>query len=230
MRYDNEELTYQEWQYLKYRAAFERNKFEVEQCYGIDYDTYLAIKNQKKTPIEYEKFPARPTKYKGQYFRSKLEATWAAFFEQAMEGWEYEPKDALDHFLGWRPDFKIWVHKEPVYCEVKPLWLSTLPDWVATKIYDAESARVGRTDNFIKLAILGNAVPIGIEGRPSLGYISLIRRDNRRDWLPFTVKNTSVINQMWKAAEEIVSPKPGLTHINDCLTSLFVPPVENFLA
>ena len=56
-----------------------------------------------------------------------------------MERWEYEPKDALDHFLGWRPDFKIWIHNEPVYCEVKPLWLSTLPDWVVTKICSAET-------------------------------------------------------------------------------------------
>jgi hypothetical protein len=229
MRYDIEELTYKEWLYLKHKAVSERKKFEIEKCYGIDYDTYLAIKNQKQTPIDYEKFPARPTKYKGQYFRSKLEATWAAFFEQAMERWEYEPKDALDHFLGWRPDFKIWIHNEPVYCEVKPLWLSTLPDWVVTKICSAESARFGQEDNSIKLAILGNAVPIGIEGRPSLGYISLKKRDNQRDWLPFTVVNQAVINQMWKRAEEIVTLKPGLTHINDCLTSLFVRPVENFL-
>ncbi|OKH29560.1 hypothetical protein NIES2101_43265 [Calothrix sp. HK-06] len=229
MRYNIEESTYKEWLYLKQKADSERKKFEIEQCYGIDYNTYLAIKNQKKTPIDYEKFQARPTKYKGQYFRSKLEATWAAFFEQAMEKWEYEPKDALDHFLGWRPDFKIWIHNEPIYCEVKPLWLSTLPDWVATKICSAESARVGQGDNSIKLAILGNAVPIGIEGRPSLGYISLKKRDNQRDWLPFTVVNQAVINQMWKRAEEIVTLKPGLTHINDCLTSLFVPPCENLL-
>ncbi|BAZ18733.1 hypothetical protein NIES4071_106180 (plasmid) [Calothrix sp. NIES-4071] len=230
MTYDYEEVTYLEWQYLKQQAAFERNKFEIERCYGVDYDTYLAIKKQKKTPIDYENFPARPTKFKGQYFRSKLEATWAAFFEQVMEGWEYEPSDALDHFLGWRPDFQIWIHNEPIYCEVKPLWLGTLPDWLKTKICDAESARIGQRNNSVKVAILGNAVPIGIEGRPSLGYISLKRQNNDRDWLPFTVVNAFVVNEKWLSALSTVNPKQGLTHINDCLTSLFTPPVEDFFS
>jgi hypothetical protein len=230
MAYDYEKVTHLEWQHLKQQALDGRRKFEIEQCYGIDYDTYLAIKKQKKTPIDYDKFPARPTKFKGQYFRSRLEATWAAFFDQVMERWEYEPKDAIDHFLGWRPDFKIWTQDEPIYCEVKPLWLGTLPDWLKTKICDAESARIGQGNSSIKLAILGSAAPIGIEGRPSLGYISLKKQNDNRDWLPFTVVNASAVNEKWLSALSTVNPKQGLTHINDCLTSLFTLPVEDFLS
>ena len=44
-----------------------------------------------------------PTLYSGIQFRSRLEATWAAFF--TMVGWryEYEPFDCR----GWIPDFLV---------------------------------------------------------------------------------------------------------------------------
>jgi len=56
---------------------------------------------------------AKPTEYKGVLFRSKLEATWARFFDVIGVEWEYEPCQ----LPGWIPDFLIdgwWL------AEVKP--------------------------------------------------------------------------------------------------------------
>jgi hypothetical protein len=66
------------------------------------------------------KIKAHKTIYGGTIFRSRLEATWAAFFDAAGLSWAYEPID-LD---GWVPDFALWLN-EPVYVEVKPAPLST---------------------------------------------------------------------------------------------------------
>lgn len=57
---------------------------------------------------------AKPTQYAGVVFRSKLEATWARFFDVIGLQWEYEPTQ----ISGWIPDFLIdgwWL------AEVKPL-------------------------------------------------------------------------------------------------------------
>ena len=47
------------------------------------------------------RFANIPTKYNGINFRSRLEARWAAFFDQLKWEWEYEPID----LNGWIPDF-----------------------------------------------------------------------------------------------------------------------------
>jgi|ERR1700722_976527 len=67
-------------------------------------------------PIDYT-IAAIPTVYKGIRYRSRLEAKWAAFFDQM--GWEhaYEPAD-----LGtWSPDFLIWSGEGKGLVEVKPI-------------------------------------------------------------------------------------------------------------
>lgn len=63
---------------------------------------------------------SHPTSYKGVNFRSRLEATWAAFFETCGIRCEYEPFD-LD---GWTPDFLIHSTRS-VLVEVKPLLFGT---------------------------------------------------------------------------------------------------------
>jgi hypothetical protein len=59
---------------------------------------------------------ARPTIYSGITFRSRLEATWAAFFDIVEWAWEYEP----DGFDGYIPDFILHGSKNDVFVEVKP--------------------------------------------------------------------------------------------------------------
>lgn len=59
---------------------------------------------------------AKPTYYEGVRFRSRLEATWAAFFDLLHWPWEYEPLD----LKGWVPDF-VLQGVEPIAVEVKPI-------------------------------------------------------------------------------------------------------------
>lgn len=57
---------------------------------------------------------AKPTEYAGVLFRSKLEATWARFFDVIEVPWQYEPT----RLSGWVPDFLLdgwWL------AEVKPV-------------------------------------------------------------------------------------------------------------
>jgi hypothetical protein len=68
------------------------------------------------------------TKYKGIRFRSRLEATWAAFFDLLEWKWEYEPVD----LNGWVPDFGL-IKKDGTffYVEVKPYMIED--DWEKEK-------------------------------------------------------------------------------------------------
>lgn len=59
---------------------------------------------------------AIPTKWKGIEFRSRLEATWACFFDLAQWPWQYEPID----LLGYIPDFVLAFPRGPILVEVKP--------------------------------------------------------------------------------------------------------------
>ncbi len=68
--------------------------------------------------------PSFPTTYKGQRYRSRLEARWAAFFDLA--GWqaEYEPVDLGE----WSPDFLLRnrrdgtaLYDRDILVEVKPI-------------------------------------------------------------------------------------------------------------
>ncbi len=67
------------------------------------------------------RFANIPTKYNGINFRSRLEARWAAFFDQLKWEWEYEPID----LNGWIPDFII-KGTNNVLVEVKPYDISQL--------------------------------------------------------------------------------------------------------
>jgi hypothetical protein len=65
-----------------------------------------------------------PTMYRGTQFRSRLEARWAAFFDEVGWSWKYEPID----LAGYIPDF-ILDFFEPMLVEVKPiLGLDALDD------------------------------------------------------------------------------------------------------
>jgi hypothetical protein len=64
---------------------------------------------------------AIPTKYKGVMFRSRLEATWAAYFDNACIRWDYEPID----LEGWTPDFILRLEDTQMLVEVKPVDLAS---------------------------------------------------------------------------------------------------------
>lgn len=61
---------------------------------------------------------AIPTKYAGYYFRSRLEARWAIFFDAMAERWEYEREGyVLSDGNCYLPDF--WLPDMNLYLEVK---------------------------------------------------------------------------------------------------------------
>lgn len=62
-----------------------------------------------------------PTTYKRCRFRSRLEASWAAFFDLCEWRWSYEPYE----LPGWVPDFELHgKNGDRILVEVKPVDLS----------------------------------------------------------------------------------------------------------
>lgn len=62
-------------------------------------------------------YAAIPTTYNGIEFRSRLEAKWAAFFDEMGWGYEYEPDD-FDNYI---PDFAL-LGRTRSFVEVKPFY------------------------------------------------------------------------------------------------------------
>ena len=71
-----------------------------------------------------------PTTYNGRNYRSRLEARWAALFDQLNWRYEYEPYD----LPGWIPDFIILGNDE-ILIEVKPF--TQLEEFDTKKIFAA---------------------------------------------------------------------------------------------
>ena len=65
--------------------------------------------------------PAIQTHYKGYYFRSRLEARWAVFFDALHIKWEYEKEgyefEEAGETLRYLPDF--WLPDEEWWIEIK---------------------------------------------------------------------------------------------------------------
>ena len=85
------------------------------------------------------KLKANKTIYGGFMFRSRLEATWAAFFDLAALPWAYEPVD----LEGWVPDFALWLDR-PVYVEVKPAPLHTYDFFQRIALLDSKYVGFGK--------------------------------------------------------------------------------------
>lgn len=98
-----------------------------------------------------------PTMYRGVQFRSRLEARWAAFFDQLQWKWEYEPCD----FKGWIPDFLLHGAMR-VFVEVKPVeeFPRNIADEIDRSGCEDECLIVGRCplfneDQYYSHAVLG---------------------------------------------------------------------------
>lgn len=68
--------------------------------------------------VDYEKYPAIISEYKGVTFRSKLEKKWAMMFDYLGWKWQYEPFE-IDKYT---PDFLVKINnREEWVVEVKPI-------------------------------------------------------------------------------------------------------------
>lgn len=117
---------------------------------------------------------AKPTEYAGVLFRSKLEATWARFFDVIGVAWEYEPTK----LPGWIPDFLIdgwWL------AEVKPIPLigfgATLHPPFAKAIREFDTVLLGE----------GPGDALGLLVRRRQGSVFA-----RRLWVDLTKKETEL--------------------------------------
>lgn len=82
---------------------------------------------------------AIPTYYNGTWFRSRLEARWAALFDRCHWRWTYEPQD----YDGYIPDFALWF-RAPILVEVKPVqWDESESDEVLLEEARLKIARSG---------------------------------------------------------------------------------------
>lgn len=118
-------------------------------------------------------FTGIPTKYKGINFRSRLEATWAVFFDLLEWPWEYEPFD----LEGWIPDF-VLKGKFPVLIEVKPVL--THDEAIAVVMPDV----VGAEPEY-PVAVCGIGLPVAdytYDGRRCVGTLIYEPASKDTDW------------------------------------------------
>lgn len=123
------------------------------------------------------KVKAHKTFYGGTFFRSRLEATWAAFFDLAGLSWAYEPID-LD---GWVPDFALWL-QEPVYVEVKPAPLSDAIPYFNSAVLDSSFSGFDKAKEHWKSV---NVLLLGMRPNDNAGYFgigSLMDGPAKSDW------------------------------------------------
>ncbi len=65
-----------------------------------------------------------PTYWAGRYFRSRLEARWAVFFDTLGIAYEYEKEPySLGNGIGYLPDF--WLTDLKFWVEIKPAMPTT---------------------------------------------------------------------------------------------------------
>lgn len=108
---------------------------------------------------------AIPTSYRGRQYRSRLEARWAAFFDEVGIQAEYEPFD-----IGkWSPDFLITRGNFSVLVEVKPI--STFCEKTAGKMVSA-CGKIDPFDGYSGLLLLGvqPTAPRDLIGPMRLGW------------------------------------------------------------
>lgn len=85
----------------------------------------------------------KPSSYRGQLYRSRLEARWAIYFDwhPLVTRWEYEPRKFTLDKQGWdyTPDFQIQYRSRFIYIEVKPCTVTPEYYWVLQEYVRAHS-------------------------------------------------------------------------------------------
>jgi len=115
---------------------------------------------------------AIPTTYGGVRFRSRLEARWAAFFDQCKWPWDYEPLD----LHGYIPDF-VLSFRQPVLVEVKPLlWDHSACERTAIRAAVAKIESSGWTGRALLVGARLNTGHIGVVRTPS-GWNNATQQD-----------------------------------------------------
>ncbi len=102
---------------------------------------------------------AIPTEYNGYHFRSRLEATWACFFNNMNMPYQYEPKVFNLDGVKYLPDF--WLPHQQVWIEIKPTFV------LAGRAFEKLDMLADRTDE--KVVLFYEGVSRGMSGLRFLG-------------------------------------------------------------
>ena len=128
---------------------------------------------------------AIPTYYEGIKFRSRLEARWAALFDNLFWAWTYEPYD----LNGWAPDFSIKGKNGDILVEVKPV-----PGAVDSPEFD--KARNHEVAMKMDVLLLGHS-PIKDNGRCFIGLCNQLSDDRHERGLYYPWWDRAVIG-LWE--------------------------------
>lgn len=139
---------------------------------------------------------AKPTVYNHVQFRSRLEARWAAFFDQCGWKWDYEPLD----LKGWVPDFSISSPFCKILCEVKPV---DIEDRSQLDSFDKAIA------HFRQCQVLHLGVSPNMEKCGSIGRLCDLPDDADYSWddvysFLFGNGDKNGVEQMWREAGNLV--------------------------
>ena len=138
------------------------------------------------------------TGYAGTAFRSRLEARWAAYFDQRGIAWQYEPV----RFRGWTPDFRLVLNGGKAYAEVKPV--SEFPMDVAQRVLGT-----GWTGDILILGLEPRHACRALGGRmqDDCKVSELDRRGGR--WSALGGRRKSWLAGAWIAGLETILPGAG---------------------
>lgn len=119
------------------------------------------------------------TEYKGQLFRSRLEAKYAVYFDELNVKWDYEPEGFESEGVRYLPDF--YFPEYDVWAEIKPTNHAN-KDMVKWKMLSKEK------------------VLIVFEGNPHAGVCKVYGFiDPEMDIIPFACKLKESYGMMWHA-------------------------------
>lgn len=119
------------------------------------------------------------TEYKGHYFRSRLEAKWAVYFDALNVKWEYEPEGFEKDGVRYLPDF--YFPEYDIWAEIKPKGHGN-KDMAKWEMLSQE-----------KILII-------FEGRPHVGICKVYGFiDYEMDIIPFADKLKDSYGMMWHA-------------------------------
>jgi hypothetical protein len=98
---------------------------------------------------------AIPVKYKGVWFKSKLEARWAIFFDSLHVEWNYELESFELPTKWYVPDF--WLPELRIWFEVKPAPMSQEEKIKARELCEATGYAVLVSDGMPRVGLQGSS-------------------------------------------------------------------------
>ncbi len=146
--------------------------------------------------------------YGGIWFRSRLEAQWACFFDQAKWKWDYEPMD----LAGWTPTFRVEFPCGHTECSESHVLLvgvqpfHDISQFAGQSCMDFPYGECRKSTGEVETIPADASAVFGIN--PDVTYWEMAHGagggiDSVKQWI-----SAYVVNQLWKAAGNIIRGYP----------------------